>query len=312
MSINKEIKTDNTLTLVEFHIGGKTGNFHYGLNIAKTKEIINPPELFSEFSKSHPAIMGIAKIRGASCLFIDLATWMGKPAQKKAKGKAIITTFHNSHCGFCVSSIVRTTKVPWSDVKPPDTIMSSQAKGFVTGVIETNDAIISLLDFEGILSDINATSNAVSGSEFITPRDRGAATIFVVEDSRFTRRQIIDLLSRAGYRVFSAGNGVEALEKLQWVAMESENKQIEIRRYLNLIITDIELPIMDGTELISKIKGTNAFQDTPIVVFSSIATKETADDWLKLGATDIVPKPDLANLLERVDSMVFGTTNSSS
>jgi len=118
--------------------------------------------------------------------------------------------------------------------------MRTQAAGFVTSVVETDNSIISLLDLEGILASIGSSAEATSNNKFIAPLEREAATVFIIEDSRFTRRQMIDLFSRAGYRVFSAGNGKEALEKLKWIANEAENKNIDIRRYLNLIVTDIE------------------------------------------------------------------------
>ncbi|VAX23334.1 hypothetical protein MNBD_NITROSPINAE01-1153 [hydrothermal vent metagenome] len=306
MRLQQEKKKEHSLTIVEFCVGAKKGDLHYGINIAKTKEIVQIPQSLSEFPRSHPAIMGVAPVRGTSCLFIDLAKWMGVTTPHTTKGKAIVTTFHNTHCGFCVSSIVRTIKVPWADVKPPDAIMSNQAEGFVTGVLETNNSIISLLDFEGIMANISASTGTPKNSEFIVPRDRSAATLFVIEDSRFTRRQIIDLLSRAGYRVFSVGNGKEALEKLTWVANEAVSKNIDIKRYLNLIITDIELPIISGEELIPKIGKIKALHDIPILIFSSMTNKETTDKWLALGAATVVPKPDTTALIERIDEMVFG------
>ncbi len=312
MRVQKEEKKEHSLTIVEFCVGVKKGDLHYGINVAKTKEIVQIPQSLSEFPRSHPAIMGVAPVRGTSCLFIDLPKWMGVTAPYTTKGKAIVTTFHNAHCGFCVSSIVRTIEAPWGDVKPPDAIMSNQAEGFVTGVLETNNSIISLLDFEGIMANISSYTSTPLNNEIIVPRDRGAATVFVVEDSRFTRRQIVDLLSRAGYRVFSAGNGKEALEKLIWVANEAVSKNIDIKRYLNLIITDIELPIISGEELIPKIGEIKVLHDMPIVIFSSMTNKETAGKWLALGAAKVVPKPDTTALIERVDEMIFGATPPSS
>lgn len=297
------------LEIVEFHVSHKddSGNIvsdYYGVNVAKVKEIIKSPGQFADVPRSHPAISGVINLRGKIIPIIDLPRWLKKDAADIQCKRVIITIFNKILTGFLVHSVSRIHCVSWQCVESPSGLMSHKDQDCVTGLIKFEKKILMMLDFERIVGEINPEINACSVSVKKSDRRKGK-TVFVAEDSAFTRRVMVDLLKNAGYRVFNATNGVEAMKKLKKVAKNAQEKNLPIKRYINLIITDVEMPQMDGLHMITKLKEHDTLKSVPIVVFSSMVTPENKRKWSSLGAESFVTKPDIDQLVQIVDSTVI-------
>lgn len=304
-SASGEREKTEELRLLEFTMD-PAGTGLYGINVAKTVEVMARPERLAELPNAHPAIIGTVHARDESVPVVDLAEWMGKKVDDAAKRRIILTEFNKLLLGFLVCEAARVRPISWDQVEPPSGLIRGADFQYVTGVAKTPGGDLMLLDFERIVSRINPatglrTRRAAPGRE-----RRGSATVFIAEDSPFIRNQMALVLSGAGYRVFSAGDGLEALERLRWVANEAETRNIDIRRYLNVVVTDVEMPRMDGQTLVKKMREIPSLRDIPVVIFSSMAGGANRRKWAGLGASGLITKPEVDRLVERMDELVFG------
>ncbi|MEE8483623.1 MAG: chemotaxis protein [Nitrospinota bacterium] len=298
----------NELEIVEFRIDfkrpdGEVMHGYYGVNVGKVREIIRTPESFSDVPKSHPAVAGMINLRGKIIPVIDLPIWLNKDDPNMKRERVIITEFNNVTNGFMVHTASRIHRVSWDKVESPSGIMNQAERECVTGLLKFDEKIIMLLDFERIVSEIFPGMSFTS-KPIKTEKRRNGKTIFVVEDSAFVRQQMVGILKTAGYRVFMAENGLEALNKLTGIADDSMKKSIPIERYLNLIISDVEMPKMDGLHLTMKIKDNPILKNIPVVVFSSMVNVENKKKWASLGAVDFIGKPDIDRLVHIIDSQL--------
>ncbi len=298
----------NELEIVEFRIDvkrpdGEIMRGYYGVNVGKVREIIRTPESFSDVPKAHPAVAGMINLRGKIIPVIDLPTWLNKDDPNLKRERVIITEFNNVTSGFMVHTASRIHRVSWEKVESPSGIMDQAEKECVTGLVKIDEKILMLLDFERIVSEISP-GMSFKAKPIRTGKRRSGKTIFVVEDSAFVRNQMVDILKTAGYRVFTAENGLEALNKLTSIADDAIKKSLPIERYLNLIISDVEMPKMDGLHLTMKLKANSILKGIPIVVFSSMVNVENKKKWASLGAVDFIGKPDIARLVNIIDSQL--------
>lgn len=294
------------LRLLEFMVGPPSGGRPYGINVAKVRQVINRPENISELPNPHQSVIGVISERGEDYPVVDLAKWMRLEAGEDIKKRVILAEFNNMKVGFLVTNTIKIHTVSWDMVEPPAKLIKDSDFQYVTGVVRTEEKNLMLLDFERIVSQINPSTGVSSKNIGASGLDRNSATVFIAEDSAFIRKKMTQALTLAGYRVFTAGDGAKALERLRWVAQEAESKGIEIERYLNAIITDVEMPKMDGATLISNIQKIPALADVPVVIFSSMADEANRRKWAPLGAADCVTKPELGELVERIDALIFG------
>ncbi|MEE8483705.1 MAG: chemotaxis protein, partial [Nitrospinota bacterium] len=267
------------------------------------REIIRTPENFSDMPNAHPAIAGMINLRGKIIPVIDLPIWLNKGDPDLKRERVLITEFNNVTNGFMVHTASRIHRISWEKVESPSGIMNRAEKECVTGLLKFDDKIIMLLDFERIVSEISPGMSFTSKT-IRAEKKRNGKTVFVVEDSAFIRQQMVSILKAAGYRVFTAENGLEALNKLTGIADDAMKKSIPIGRYLNLIISDVEMPKMDGLHLTMKLKDNPILKDIPIVVFSSMVNLKNKKKWESLGAVDFIGKPDIERLVNIIDSQL--------
>jgi len=302
---DKNRKVDE-LKLLEFVVGAPEEERIFGINVAKTLEVIARPEKFSTYPNSHPAVTGMARVRGEEFPIVDLARWMGADVEDSLKSRVILAELNSVRLGFLVTDVRRISVISWDMVEPPSKLVRDADFQYVIGSVEMDGVNIMLLDFERIISQINPSTGFAGKGAGLSRANRSAASVFVAEDSPFIRKQMINILAGAGYRVFSASDGKEALERLKWAANEAEDRNMDIHRYLNVIVTDIEMPQMDGATLITMIREIRALEDIPIVIFSSMADESNKRKWAPLGAADCVTKPEIGRLVEKIDNLVFG------
>lgn len=306
MSYKGEILLDagtNELEVVEFMLhtptsSGQDGTGYYGINVAKVKEIVMVPEILA-IPMTHPAVAGAINLRGQVITLVDLARWLGLPSRLTKKSRVIVTEFNGLVNGFIVDAISRIHRISWQQVVPPPSEVATTMGDCLTSVVKIDERVLLMLDFEAIIADLNPSIRlkadaAAAGSELARQTKR----ILVAEDSGSIRRIIVNTLKEAGYQVQAAENGEEAL---LWLEARAQEGTLP-----DLVISDIEMPKMDGLHLLSRIKSTDGLKQLPVLMFSSLGSDSNVDKALRLGALALIRKPDLPQLVELVDGTLFG------
>ncbi len=313
METNKKILLEtgtNELEIVEFRIDevDNKGNVipcYFGVNVAKVREIIRLPNL-RKVVNSNAAVSGMIKLRDQVITLIDLAKSLNKNTEGLTADRVIVLEFNRVIVGILVHSVSRIYRISWENVEPP---VRAIHDANITGVVKMEDRIILILDFEKIIGELSSTMALSAPSEELmlahSTVNRGEKTILVADDSNFIRNTIAGSLRTAGYNVLEAENGEEAWNIVSAIRGASLEKRTPISKMLNLIITDIEMPRMDGLHLTALIRKESTLDDVPVVIFSSLASEDNKARWKDLGASDILTKPDLPNLVEKADSLVL-------
>jgi two-component system, chemotaxis family, chemotaxis protein CheV len=313
MESNKKILLEsgtNELEIVEFRIDevDSKGNVipcYFGVNVAKVREIIRLPNL-RKVVNSNAAISGMIKLRDQVITLIDLSQALNKNTEGLAAERVIVLEFNRVIVGILVHSVSRIYRISWENVEPP---VRAIHDANITGVVKMEDRIILILDFEKIIGELSSTMALSAPSEELmlahSTVNRGAKTILVADDSNFIRNTICGSLRQAGYNVLEAENGEEAWQQVSEMKVKCSAKGVPISEMLNLVITDIEMPRMDGLHLTALIRKENLLDPVPVVIFSSLASDDNKARWRDLGANDILTKPDLPNLVEKADSLVL-------
>ena len=285
----------NELEILEFTLAGNS----YGINVAKIKEIITYQPV-TPVPNSHPSIEGIFMPRDTMITAIDLKNCLGRGESEK-KGLFIVTNFNKLDIAFHVESVLGIHRVSWRDIIKPDITISAADESVATGIIKKNDKLIIILDFEKIVSDINPeTGLKMSDMDDMGQRERCESPILIAEDSPLLSRLITDCLKKAGYtNLIVTMNGQEAWDKLQ----EFE-KAGNVREKVHCIITDIEMPLMDGHRLTKLVKTNDNMKKIPLIIFSSLVNEEMRIKGEQLGADAQLTKPEIGSLVSAIDDLI--------
>jgi len=299
----------NELEIVEFHVNrrGENGEIQqafYGVNVAKVKEIIRSPGFLSEVPKAHPALLGVLSLRGKIVPVISLPKWLGKEQHDEPCTRVIIMEFNRIITGFSVHSVSRIHRVSWEKVESPKGVISSPEEECVTGIVKFEDRILMMIDFEKIVAEINPEMGA-SDVKVTKASKRESKTVFLAEDSSFINKMIVDLLTTAGYRVFTSFNGQDALLRIMNVVADAKSNKRPISNYLNLICTDVEMPKMDGLHFVTKIREEPLLKKLPVIVFSSLVAQESKRKWDSIGVDKFMSKAEMNHLVEHIDKLIF-------
>ncbi|RKY34956.1 MAG: chemotaxis protein CheV [Candidatus Omnitrophota bacterium] len=291
----------NELEIVEFNIADSL----YGINIAKVREIIKVDIGIVKVPDSHPSIQGAINLRGTIIPVINLAKHLGEdvPVEQK-KNRIIVSEFNKMVVGFWVTSVSRIHRISWKEVEQLSDMLQTKG-GYAVGVIKIDERVVFLLDFEKISSHINpkvgiSMPKKTDYNDFDRNVDRHSKVILVAEDSEFIRNMIVEHLEIAGYKTVIACNGEQAWERLQ---VSSDGGNIE--EHFNLLVTDIEMPQMDGLHLIKKIKDDSVLRKLPCIAFSSMISEELRFKCRSVGADGEIAKPDIGDLVKLVDTKVI-------
>lgn len=287
----------NELEVLEFRLDGNA----YGINVAKIKEIINYMEV-TPVPNSHPSIEGIFMPRDTMITAIDLKNCLQRGVSEPG-GLFIITNFNKLDIAFHVDSVVGIHRVSWREIIKPGSTISTSEDGVSTGIIKFDDRLIIILDFEKIVTDINPeTGLKVADIEELGERHRIDVPILIAEDSPLLNKLIVDSLHKAGYvNLIHTENGQQAYDVIQECKKEGTLKD-----HVQCIITDIEMPLMDGHRLTKLVKTDDETKDIPIVIFSSLVNEDMKRKGEALGANAQLSKPEIGNLVRVVDELVLG------
>ncbi|MDD2500013.1 MAG: chemotaxis protein [Geobacter sp.] len=296
----------NELEIVEFRVDelDSHGNLvpcHYGVNVAKVREIIRLPKLTKALNTSD-AVEGMIKLREKVIPVLNLSKILNKYTGDLFADRVIVLEFNNVMVGVLVHSVSRIYRISWKNVEAPSSAVYSDQ---VTGLVKMDDRIILVLDFEKIVAEFCASSalQPLAPEQLLESAgvDRSSKTILVADDSPFIRSTMCSALRGAGYNVEEAVNGAEAWEKIQNKMQQCATDGVEFRSRMQLLITDVEMPQMDGLHLTSLVRKESNLKELPIIIFSSLASEDNIRKWHDLGAQQILTKPDLPNLVKYAD-----------
>ncbi|MCI7112787.1 MAG: chemotaxis protein [Lachnospiraceae bacterium] len=285
----------NELEVLEFTLGDN----HYGINVAKIREILQYTPV-TPVPNSHPSVEGIFMPRDAMITVIDLKKCLGLP-ETDEKGLFIITNFNKLNVAFHVDEVIGIHRVSWENIIKPDSTIQGRDGSTATGVIKMNDKLVVILDFESIVSSISPeTGLRVNDIDNMESRDRSDSTILIAEDSALLSKLITDCLKKAGYvKLIVTENGQEAWDKICELKAAGD-----ITEKLNCIITDIEMPLMDGHRLTKLVKSDAALKEIPVIIFSSLVNEEMRIKGEQLGADAQLTKPEIGQLVDAIDKLV--------
>ncbi|MBQ8924140.1 MAG: chemotaxis protein CheV [Lachnospiraceae bacterium] len=286
----------NELEVLEFVIRGN----HYGINVEKVREILTYQEV-TPIPNSHPCIEGIFMPRENIITVIDLFQALGFDNENKKNNFFIVTNFNSLNIAFDVEQVLGINRVSWTDVVKPDSSVNGPGAGVATGIIKNPDSLLIILDFERIVEEIcPETSLKMSQIESLGERERNDIPILIAEDSPMLSRLIKDSLNMAGYtKLIMKNNGQEAWD---YLAELKRNNGVDYG--VKCLITDIEMPQMDGHHLIKRVRETEGLKHIPIVIFSSLINDDMMRKGDLLGANEQISKPEIGKLVGVLDSLV--------
>ena len=288
----------NELEIMEFTVGGEL----FGINIAKIREIMRAQET-KRMPNSHNFVEGIFKQRGEVITVIDLAKCLNiERSENKSHDIFILTHFNKLNFAFRVESVVGIDRVSWEDIKKPDKVIYSGEDSVATAIAEYKDRLITILDFEKIIADISPeTSITLDRLDELGDRVESQKKILVAEDSMMLSNLIIGFLHKSVYKnTVKFNNGKEAWNYLT----EAKESGLPISNYVSCIVSDIEMPLMDGHRLTKLIKTDDELKHIPVILFSSLISDELRIKGQEVGADEQITKPEIVELVNIIDRLI--------
>ena len=286
----------NEIEIMEFTIDGNL----YGINVAKVREIIMSAPV-KTMPHAHAAVEGIFKPRDIVITVVDLPRYLGVEKEKTSKDLFIVTNFNKMYIAFRVHTVVGISRISWMDIHKPDKTVSGGSDGVATGIAQCGENLVTILDFERIVAEIAPeTTIQVEEIDRMGPRSRSNEPIWIAEDSILLSKMIRDCLNKAGYanlRMFPNGREL-------WESLNALPQGGRLADQVALIITDIEMPQMDGHRLTKLVKSSPRFQPVPLIIFSSLISEEMRIKGRQLGADEQMSKPEIGHLVDVMDHLL--------
>ncbi len=285
----------NELEVLEFTLNEN----HYGINVAKIREILTYQPI-TPVPNSNSNVEGIFMPRDTMISVINLKRCLGIP-ETDSEGLFIITNFNSLNVAFHVDQVIGIHRLSWADIITPNATMNTEEDGVSTGVVRIDGKLVVILDFEKIVTDISPeTGLKVSDIDRLGERTRSDSPIMIAEDSVLLSKMITECLTKAGYTTLNVNsNGKEAWDKLK------EYKEAgNVYDKVHCIITDIEMPLMDGHRLTKLVKSDDVLKKIPLVIFSSLVNDEMRRKGEALGADAQLTKPEIGKLVSAVDELI--------
>ena len=287
----------NEIEVMQFTINDEL----YGINVAKVKEIMMSDKV-KPVPHAHEAVEGIFKPREILLTVVDLPKYlMGHECEKHPKDLFIITNFNKLNIAFRVHTVVGISRISWEDIQKPDDTISNGKEGVSTGIAQCGGELVTILDFEKIVTEIAPeTGIQMSDIDLLGIRNRCDVPIILAEDSVLLASMICESLKKAGFtNVKRFNNGKEA-----WEFLHAIREQEDLFSEASLIITDIEMPEMDGHRLTKLVKDDEKMKRMPIIIFSSLINEEMRIKGKQLGANEQLSKPEIGRLVEVMDELL--------
>lgn len=288
----------NELEILEFMVSGN----YYGINVAKIREILvyNP---LTPIPNAHPNVEGAFSTRGETISIVNLAKCLGmKEYTDPKKDMFLITNFNELNTGFHVHGVVGIHRVNWSAIIKPDSMVNSQSSSVATGIVNFDGKLVILLDFEKIVADISPEVGIkLSDLDRFGQRKTCTAPIIYAEDSQLLSTMIFDGLTKAGYvNIIPANNGLEL-----WEILQKYKEEGNVQEKVACVVTDIEMPQMDGHRLLRLIRADSELKDIPVIIFSSLINEEMKRKGEQLGANAQLSKNEFGAFVEKLDELLL-------
>lgn len=298
-SVNQrtQLVGQNRLELLLFSLGGSQ---LYGINVFKVKEVLQCPEL-NKIPKRNPVVIGVAHIRGGTIPIMDMRQATGCGAQENIKDCFIIITEYNrSTQGFLVGSVERIINMNWGAIHPPP--KGAGRNSYLTAVTEVDGKLVEIIDVEKILAEVSPVADSVS-EEIVNAASNQTGIhkhILIVDDSAIARKQIQKVIQSLGCQTTVLKNGQEALDFLEAMVAEGKDPYKE----LLLVISDIEMPEMDGYTFTAEVRANPSLVDLHVILHTSLSGVFNEAMVKKVGANDFLAKFHPDELAKRVNERI--------
>lgn len=303
---NHEILLDagtNELEVLVFSLG----RTRYGVNVAKVREVIAQVDVVS-VPMTPPEVVGVFNLRDSVIPLVDLQLYFDASRPSEVEQRTVILMeFNDIQIGFIVDAVERIYRLSWNDVKPMPGLNDFK-ESVITSVCDVDGKLALMVDFEKIAFDINDDNDIYTvkeRAEAAGSHVRGSQHILLAEDSPTIRHAIESNLAQAGFgRVTAVPDG-----DIAWTMLEGSGEAVDSDPF-TFIVTDIEMPQMDGLHLCKRIKDSAEFSHLPVVVFSSLVSDANLKKVRQVGADAALTKPQMTKLVELIDGLLAGKTAS--
>ncbi len=285
----------NRFELLLFKLSGRQ---RFGINVFKVQEVIQCPPL-TQIPKSHSVICGVAHLRGKTIPVLDLSMSIGLPAlSRRSNSYVIVTEYNRGIQGFMVNSVDRIINIGWDMVKAPPG--GSGNDGYLTAVTELDNELIEVIDVEKVMKEVMGSRE--QASEELVDKNVGRQDdhIMIVDDSLVARSQVKKVCEQVGLKCTLFKDGLEAWEHLSEL-VESGN---DISEYYSMIISDVEMPRMDGYTLATKIKNEPQMKDVYLVLHTSLSGVFNTSMVQKVGANEFLAKFEPDELIKTIQNQL--------
>lgn len=284
------------LEIIEFMVNGNK----YAINVVKVKEVIPMPDKLTKLPDARKEIAGLILCRDEILSLIDLKYVLTKQRTQKIGNNVIVCEFNKIKVAFNIDDVIGVHRIKWEEIRKPDDLVESS---LAVGNILINGEVILMLDFEKIVTDI-CPSSGISEDRLVSVeyKDRSDIKLVLADDSSLIRKLLNDTLTKAGFknlRVFD--DGKQAYDYLDALA---EKKGEDFIEDVQMLITDIEMPQMDGLTLTRKVKEHKVLNNLPVIIFSSLITDELRHKGESVKADAQLSKPEIEELIGVVDKLL--------
>jgi len=287
------------LEILHFTVKG----VHYAINVVKVKEILHISNL-SKVPNAHPAVPGISLVRGEVITIVDMSVVLeGVKNENISKSMILVCEFNKLKVAFAIDEVLGISRIKWDQISKPSEIT---ANSLVIGNITLNGTIIMLLDFEKIVMDISPSTGITEARMAdVQKKDRSKIKLLLADDSPMIREVLKNTLLSAGFKELRFfDDGQQALEYIM------KSKALFGDKFSNefhMLITDIEMPQLDGHTLTRRVKEDPVMRQLPVIIFSSLITGDLRHKGESVGADAQLSKPEVGNLVELIDAIVKKT-----
>ena len=280
----------NKMEILLFSLGtGET----FGINVFKVREITHTPEI-TQAPNLPPGVEGVISLRGSIIPVLSLGRFIGAESPVSSYPTMMVTEFNRRTQGFLLSDVDHIVRVDWDKVRAPDSMVSG-GHGIITAITQLPDGrLVSILDVEQIIASVFGEHHIPE----ITPAESTENMVFFADDSTVARKEIALVLDKLCVQHHHAKNGAEAWDRLQALATRAQSEGVPLKNRLQLILTDAEMPEMDGYVLTRFIKEDPRFKGIPVIMHSSLSSEANKNMGKRVGVDAYVAKFDAVALAE--------------
>lgn len=296
----------NELEIIEFYVRERDGDdvhtHYFGVNVSKVLEVVEAPDgLEGSEAATHPSFLGTIPLRDLILPVVDLSVWLEMERPEDENEPIIVTEFNNAVTGFLVSGVTMIHRINWRDVQPPSTYVKNFETNCITGTIDIEDHITLMLDLELVLSELDGTDMELHDDAV---KAEVAYRALVADDSTSVRNVLRENFQRANFIPELVSDGQEAWNKLLAIKKKAEEEERSPLDFLDVVVSDVEMPQMDGYTLTRKIKEDPVLKALPVCLFSSLISKGVLHKGEAVNADEQVTKPEFNSLTTKVINLI--------